>query len=389
MTPSRDLLKQIILEINEPILFNGIISNDNDNNWNKLELNNFIKLLGDNKLPFRVGKNKATIEPQWDINCPVQLMTINEFMEISDDNNNEDWYYFDYKYMHEWFNDKPEILEAVDWKLFGFEKSGRDSTLWIGSKGAHTNCHQDTYGCNLIAQLHGRKEWLLFPPDSGIQLKQTRIPYEESTIYSKYNFFSPTKNDREALERVNKAAKSVVLKQGQVLFVPKGWWHYVESLDFSVSVNVWLPLESDNEGRLREAVTKFLMSKMENVPASEDLKSVDLKNLSVLMQHCVDECKKLREKSDEIPKKKVKTTPLVLSDLVNEYPDIITAIDDLNKEQLSRIISLKNSRFKREDKINLEVNKSFNDDSDILKTVVDRFCSPDIIDVIVNSLLND
>lgn len=107
------------------------------------------------------------------------------------------------------------------------------------------------------------------------------------------------------------------------------------------------------------------------------------------MQHCVDECKKLREKSDEIPKKKVKTTPLVLSDLVNEYPGIITAIGDLNKEELSRIISFKNSRFRREDKINLDVDKSFNDDNDILKTVVDRFCSPDIIDVIVNSLLND
>lgn len=116
-------------------------------------------------------------------------------------------------------------------------------------------------------------------------MKQTRIPYEESTIYSKYNFFSPTKSDREALERVNKAAKSIVLNQGQVLFVPKGWWHYVESLDFSISVNVWLPLESDNEGRLREAVTKFLMSKMDSVPAAEDLKSVDLKNLSVLVSN--------------------------------------------------------------------------------------------------------
>lgn len=59
MTPSRDLIKQMILEINEPILFNGIINNDTDN-WNKLEINNFIKLLGDYKLPFRVGKNIRT-----------------------------------------------------------------------------------------------------------------------------------------------------------------------------------------------------------------------------------------------------------------------------------------------------------------------------------------
>lgn len=82
------------------------------------------------------------------------MMTMGEFMGKINDSHKS--YYFDYKYMYELFQSKPEILSAVNWSCFGFDRSGKDSTLWIGSKGSHTNCHQDTYGCNLIAQLHGR-----------------------------------------------------------------------------------------------------------------------------------------------------------------------------------------------------------------------------------------
>lgn len=95
--------------------------------------------------------------PQWEINCSTVSITLSYF--IQNMNLHEDhgqWYYFDYKYMQEWFKDKPEIINSVNWKRFDIDKTGDDSTLWIGSKGAHTNCHQDSYGCNLVAQIHGR-----------------------------------------------------------------------------------------------------------------------------------------------------------------------------------------------------------------------------------------
>ena len=45
----------------------------------------------------------------------------------------------------------------MTWKHFGFpERGGSDSTIWIGNDGAHTPCHLDTYGCNLVAQVYGR-----------------------------------------------------------------------------------------------------------------------------------------------------------------------------------------------------------------------------------------
>ena len=48
-------------------------------------------------------------------------------------------------------------LQVVDWSSLGFPgRAGAESTLWLGSSGAHTQCHYDTYGCNLVAQIYGR-----------------------------------------------------------------------------------------------------------------------------------------------------------------------------------------------------------------------------------------
>lgn len=53
------------------------------------------------------------------------------------------------------------VLQGVRWGDVGYpEVSGRESTLWIGNVGAHTPCHMDSYGYNLVAQLYGRYSFL-------------------------------------------------------------------------------------------------------------------------------------------------------------------------------------------------------------------------------------
>lgn len=180
--PTPEILREVIPQLEEPVVFNNLLVDSNGKNiwkfldWNLTELS---EKLGHLSLPFRVGLNaKTTVrklqypmpisshindedssfqEPQWDFKCKVENMTMNElFKTVETSFQFKEWRYFDYKYMHEWFNDYPEILSSIDWRRFGFDKQGRDSTLWIGSQGAHTNCHQDSYGCNLVAQIHGR-----------------------------------------------------------------------------------------------------------------------------------------------------------------------------------------------------------------------------------------
>ena len=71
------------------------------------------------------------------------------------------WAYADYKYMVELFSDEDQASKidefCIDWSEFGFDKrNAKDSTLWIGTQGAYTPCHFDTYGYNLVAQIYGR-----------------------------------------------------------------------------------------------------------------------------------------------------------------------------------------------------------------------------------------
>ena len=102
------------------------------------------------------------------------------------------WVYADYKYVIQLSEAVPELLHSIDWKIFGFDgRGGADSALWVGSEEACTPCHYDTYGCNLVAQVWGRKTWTLFSPSDSPHLYPTRIPYEESSVFSKVNVVHP------------------------------------------------------------------------------------------------------------------------------------------------------------------------------------------------------
>ena len=105
------------------------------------------------------------------------------------------WAYCDYKYMFQLFQDYPSLLTPLDWSSLGFkERGGAHSTIWIGTELAHTPCHYDTYGCNLVAQLHGQKRWYLLAPSESDRMYASRIPYEESSVFSPVNIPHPDYN---------------------------------------------------------------------------------------------------------------------------------------------------------------------------------------------------
>eukprot|EP00741_Cyanophora_paradoxa_P012322 tig00000169_g11907.t1 len=106
---------------------------------------------------------------------------------------------------------------------------------WFGPKGTVSPCHTDPYD-NLLAQVVGRKYLRLYPPEEGPRL----YPHEPPSLL--------TNTSQADVERADLArfpllagARCVecVLGPGEMLFIPRGWWHYVRSLDPSFSVSFW------------------------------------------------------------------------------------------------------------------------------------------------------
>lgn len=72
-------------------------------------------------------------------------------------NMSKSWAYADYMYMRDLFQNNPDfsVAELIDWTLLGFEPDeGQDAAIWIGSKSAHTACHYDSYGFNVVYQVN-------------------------------------------------------------------------------------------------------------------------------------------------------------------------------------------------------------------------------------------
>ncbi|KAK2905785.1 HSPB1-associated protein 1 homolog isoform X2 [Channa argus] len=236
----------------------------------------------DKRLRFRLGRKEEINTPLFETQCSYVEAKLSQFLNWPLAQSGMDigpfveypysdyWAYADYKYIAVLFQDQPSMFEDVRWCEFGFEgRNGRESTLWIGTEGANTPCHLDTYGCNLVLQVQGRKRWHLFSPEDTASLYPTRVPYEESSVFSQVNVLQPDLRRFPAFQKAR--AHTVTLQPGQVLFVPRHWWHYVESVDpITVSVNSWIEMEVDDEARVSEAVTKAVVCAIKSAPSDDN-----------------------------------------------------------------------------------------------------------------------
>ncbi|XP_022663349.1 HSPB1-associated protein 1 homolog isoform X4 [Varroa destructor] len=128
----------------------------------------------------------------------------------------ERWVYSAYNWMSAGTMKRKDCL---DWSFFeSGDKDCTHTTIWMGSKGAFTPCHRDSYGLNLSCQLIGAKEWFLFPPSDGKYLYETRLPFEESTVFSSIDFNRMPINIAKWPLFKNATPYRVIVKPGEVIF---------------------------------------------------------------------------------------------------------------------------------------------------------------------------
>jgi HSPB1-associated protein 1 len=118
----------------------------------------------------------------------------------------------------------------------------RTTYCWIGPEGASTPLHCDSWGFNLFYQVVGRKRFILFSPDETRLLYPSDV-FEFNTMYSRVSVPKP---DYGRFPRFKEAHPvCVTLNPGEILVLPRSWWHDVEALETSISVNCWVVRRRD------------------------------------------------------------------------------------------------------------------------------------------------
>lgn len=126
---------------------------------------------------------------------------------------------------------------------------------WIAPKGAITGFHQD-WSENINVQIRGSKVFYLVSPendknmyisDKFERISKTSLIDLTNVDYDKFPLFSKVK------------IYKFILKPSDAIFIPHGWWHYVESLEPSINISIHYWTLKDLFGKLPMELTKVFL----------------------------------------------------------------------------------------------------------------------------------
>ncbi len=149
------------------------------------------------------------------------------------------------------------LFKQAEAKL-GLHSPATALNLWLCPSG-HTSClHYDPMDGTLI-QLHGSKRVILFPPSQLYSLYPFSVLNQLRhglKIRSGYSQVYPDRPDFEAFPRFWEAQQhryEVILRSGEILFIPSGWWHEVTAQAADPDTN----LDTDPDTDIVCSVNRF------------------------------------------------------------------------------------------------------------------------------------
>ncbi|XP_022154057.1 lysine-specific demethylase JMJ30 isoform X4 [Momordica charantia] len=110
----------------------------------------------------------------------------------------------------------------------------RSLNAWFGPAGTVTPLHHDPHH-NILAQVLGKKYIRLY----DASLSEELYPYTETMLCNSSQVDLDSIDGKEFPKAVDLEFVDCILEEGEMLYIPPKWWHYVRSLTTSFSVSFW------------------------------------------------------------------------------------------------------------------------------------------------------
>ncbi|KAJ3255762.1 Lysine-specific demethylase 8 [Chytriomyces hyalinus] len=107
-------------------------------------------------------------------------------------------------------------------------------SAWFGPSNTVSPLHTDPHN-NLFAQVMGRKYVRLYAPSETAKV----YPYPEGLLKNTAQVDVELPDLEKYPNFAHAEFLDCIVGPGDMLFIPRGWWHYVKSLDTSFSVSFW------------------------------------------------------------------------------------------------------------------------------------------------------
>ncbi|KAI7735546.1 hypothetical protein M8C21_004735 [Ambrosia artemisiifolia] len=178
--------------------------------WN--DLSYLKKVAGYRTVPVEVGKNYLCND--W----KQEMLTFSDFLERIQANGPD---------IQELRND----ILIPDYCFAGGTEM-KSVNAWFGPAGTVTPLHHDPHH-NILAQVVGKKYVRLYPAS----LSEELYPHSESMLKNSSQVDLDNIDPNEFPKFQDLEFMDCILEEGEMLYIPPKWWHYVRSLTTSLSKN--------------------------------------------------------------------------------------------------------------------------------------------------------
>lgn len=214
------------IDLATPVVINGLAERWEGIKWNFHTLKDII---GDKEVRALTNLPATGGKLDGGHGCYERVMSFGCFVDLAHDEHAKPCY-LGYVRYNELFDDIKSyfLFEKITENYSG----GSDTRFWIGSKGTCSGLHSDLKD-NLFLQVHGYKTVYLVPFEDTPYV----YPYLDNIVNSRIDCENFLLSEFPLFTKAR--VYKVTVSPGDLMFIPKGWWHYISSSTPSISVNHW------------------------------------------------------------------------------------------------------------------------------------------------------